>query len=146
MNFRSCHLLTYSIGHNNPFKGFRPAATHSSRHHRLLRAPLFDDRPFLDLILPTDTRPFSSLTSADLCIKILSRRSILFNLNNIAEPALPLGSNTLHYVYVVDELLQLTVVSNAEILAPSRTVFKILRRSFLAKSDMSLRYKEARLG
>ena len=37
----------------------------------------------------------------------------------MAEPAQPLNINTLHNVYVVEELLQLTIESNVEIIANS---------------------------
>ena len=37
----------------------------------------------------------------------------------MAEPAQPLDINTLHNVYVVDELIQLIIESNAEIIANS---------------------------
>ena len=39
--------------------------------------------------------------------------------SNIAEPAQPLYINTLHNVYVIEELIQLTIGSNAEIIATS---------------------------
>ena len=35
----------------------------------------------------------------------------------MAEPAQPLNINTLHNEYVVEELIQLTIESNAEIIA-----------------------------
>ena len=38
----------------------------------------------------------------------------------MAEPAQPLNINTLHNVYVVVELIQLSIESNAEIIAHSR--------------------------
>ena len=37
----------------------------------------------------------------------------------MAEPTQPLNINTLHNVYVVEELIQLTIESNAEIIANS---------------------------
>ena len=51
-------------------------------------------------------------------------------MNDMAESAQPLDINTLHNVQVVEELIQLTVISNAEIIAKS----------------MLLRHKEARVG
>ena len=48
-----------------------------------------------------------------------SRRSILLHTNDMAEPVQPLNINTLHDVYVVEELIQLTIESNAEIVANS---------------------------
>ena len=71
---------------------------------------------FLSFILPKDTRSFSSPTSADLSIKYPSRRNILLHSNDMAEPVQPLDINTLHTVYAV---IQLTVESNAEIIANS---------------------------
>ena len=102
------NLFTYLIAHNNPINGFRPAVTHPSR------------RPcFLDLVFPTDARSSSSPTSTDPCIQYPSRRSILLHTNYMAEPAQHLNINTLHNVYVVEELIQLTIESNAEITANS---------------------------
>ena len=48
-----------------------------------------------------------------------SRRSILLHTNDMAEPAQPLDINTLYNVDVVEELIQLTIESNAEIIANS---------------------------
>ena len=52
-------------------------------------------------------------------IDVLSRRSIFLHTNDMAEPAQPLNINTLHNVYVVEELIQLTIESNAEIIVNS---------------------------
>ena len=68
---------------------------------------------FLDLVLPTYTRWSSSPTIADTRIKCLSRRSILLHSNDIAQLAQPLDINMLHDFYAVEELIQLTVESNA---------------------------------
>ena len=51
----------------------------------------------------------------------------------MAEPAQPLNINTLHNVYVVEELIQLTIESNTEIIANSYWT-KILRRIFLSNT------------
>ena len=48
----------------------------------------------------------------------------------MAEPEQPLNINKLHNVYVVKELIQLTVGSNAEIIANSLWI-EILRSTFL---------------
>ena len=37
----------------------------------------------------------------------------------MAEPAQTLGINTMHNIYVVEELIELTIESNAEIIANS---------------------------
>ena len=82
------------------------------------------------LVIPIDDRASSiwffqrirlssSPTSADSLIKYPSRRSILLHTNDMAEPAQPLNINTLYNVYVVEELLQLTIESNVEIIANS---------------------------
>ena len=52
----------------------------------------------------------------------------------MAEPAQPLNINTLHNVHVVEELIQLTIKSNAEIIANSHSGPKILRRTFLSNT------------
>ena len=101
--------LLYLIGHNNPINGFRPAATHPSNRWQ----------GFLDLVFPTDARSSFSPTSADPRIKYPSCRIILLHTNDMARPAQPLDINTLHNVHVVEELIQLTTVSNAEIIANS---------------------------
>ena len=54
-------------------------------------------------------------TSADPRIKY-SRRSILHYTNGMTEPAQPLDINTLHKVYVVEELIQVTIISNVKII------------------------------
>ena len=74
---------------------------------------------FLDLIFPTDTKPSSSLTSTDHHIKYPYLRPILLHMKDIAEPAWPLDINTLHSVHVVEELLQLTRISDAVIISNS---------------------------
>ena len=55
----------------------------------------------------------SSPTSADPRIKYL------LHTNDMAESAQPLNTNTLHNVHVVEELIQLTIESNAEVIANS---------------------------
>ena len=55
-------------------------------------------------------------------IKYPSRRSILLHSNDIAEPALPLNTNTLDNVYVVEDLIQLTIGLAAEIIANSHCI------------------------
>ena len=74
---------------------------------------------FIDLVFPTDTRSSSSPTFSDPRIKNPSLRNILLHMNDMAEPAQPLNINTLHNIYVVEELIQLTIESNAEIIANS---------------------------
>ena len=54
---------------------------------------------------------------AEFRINYPSRRNILLHTNDMAEPAQPLDINTLHNVHVVQELIQLTIKSNAEIIA-----------------------------
>ena len=71
------------------------------------------------LVIPTQARSSSSPTSADARIKYPSRRSNLLHSSDMAEPAQPLDVNTLHNVYVVEEVIQLTVVSDMEIIANS---------------------------
>ena len=88
---------TYLIGHNKPINEFQTAATHSSRRLRQLVTPI-DDRAL-------DTRSSFSPNS-----------------NNMAEPAQPLNINTLRNAYVVEELIQFTVGSNAEINANSHCI------------------------
>ena len=98
--------LTYLIGHNNPINGFRPGASASCEP-----TPVgYTNRSqgFLDLMFPTET------TSVDPRIEYPSRRSILLHKNDMAELAQPLDINTLHNVYVVEELIQLTIESNAD--------------------------------
>ena len=95
-------LLTYLIGHNNPINGFRPAATHPSRRFCSLRA-------YASWL-------HQSMTGLpQIRLKYPSCRSILLHTNYMAEPAQPLDINTLHNVHVVEELIQLTIESNAEI-------------------------------
>ena len=48
-----------------------------------------------------------------------SRRSILLRTNHISEQAQLLDINTLHNIHVVEELIQLTIESNAEITSNS---------------------------
>ena len=115
------YLLTYLIGHNNPINGFRPAATHPSRRLCFLRAyaswlhqsmtglPRFDLSNRCKVVLFADFRRSPHQI----------RRSILLHTNDLAEPAQPLDINTLHNVHVVEELIQLTIKSNAEIIANS---------------------------
>ena len=91
-------LLNYLIGHNNPINGFRPAATHATPVAYINRW-----QGCLDLVFPTNTRSSSSPTS---------RRSILLHTNDMAEPVQPLNINTLYNVYVVEELIQLSIESN----------------------------------
>ena len=69
----------------------------------------------------------SSPTSADLRIKYPSRWSILLHTNDMVDPAQPLDINTLHNVYVVEEVIELTIESCAEIIA--NVGQKILRRT-----------------
>ena len=66
---------------------------------------------------PTDAKSSSTPASADPRIKYPSRRSNLLHTNDMVEPAQPLNINTLHNIYVVEELLQLNIESNAEIIA-----------------------------
>ena len=68
---------------------------------------------------PVDTRSSSSPTFADPRIKYPYRWSILLHTNDIAEPAQPLNINTLHNVYGVEELIQLTIESSEKIIANS---------------------------
>ena len=63
---------------------------------------------FFYLLLPTDKKSPSSPTSAD------PRRSILLYSKDMAKLEQPL-----HYVYVIEEFLQLTVRSNAKIITNS---------------------------
>ena len=68
----------------------------------------------------------------------------------MAEPAQVLNINTLHNVYVVEELIQLTIESNAEIIANSllqlfsRIPSRLLHQCLIV--SMPLRHKEAREG
>ena len=71
------------------------------------------------LVTPIDDRTYSiwsscSPTSVDPRIKYLSHRSSHLHTNDKAERVQPLDINTLHNVYVIEEL---TIVSNAEIIA-----------------------------
>ena len=59
----------------------------------------------IDLLLSTDTKSSSSPTSADPRIKYRSRISI----RRHSRPAQPLNINTLHNLYIVEELIQLTI-------------------------------------
>ena len=101
---------TYLVGHNNLINEFQPAATHPlGASASCAPTPVgFTNQwqSFLHLVLPTDFRKYPS------------RRSILHT-NDMAEPAQPLNINTLHNVHVVEELIQLTIESNAEIIANS---------------------------
>ena len=72
---------------------------------------------FLDSVPPTHTRPSSSTNPAYPLIKYPSRRSILLHSDDMAESALPVDINTLSHIYVVKELIQLTIGSNAKIIA-----------------------------
>ena len=58
-------LRIYFIGHNKPINGFLPAATHPSNCLCFLRTYANRRQSFPDLVFPTDTRSFSSPTSAD---------------------------------------------------------------------------------
>ena len=53
----------------------------------------------------------------------------------MAEPAQPLDINALHNVYVVEELIQLTIVSDAEIIANSHWTEDLTQ-------DFSLEYSQ----
>ena len=49
------------------------------------------------------------------CVKYLSGQSILLHSTDMVEPAQLLDINTPHNVYVVEELIPLTIASDAEI-------------------------------
>ena len=74
---------------------------------------------FLSLVFLMDKSSSSSPTFADLRTKYPSRHSIPLNSSDMAEPAQPLAINTLYNVYVVEELIQFTVESDAEFIANS---------------------------
>ena len=66
-----------------------------------------------------DTRSSSSPTSEDPHIKYPSRRSILLHMNDMVEPTQHLEINMLLNIFVAEELIQLTIESDAEIIANS---------------------------
>ena len=109
VSFLFTYLLTYLIGHNNSFNGFWPVATHY-----------------------TCSWSHQSLISVDPRIKYPTRRSNLFHTNNMAELTQPLVIKTLHNAYVIEELIQFTIESVAEIIANSHWTiglfFQILSR------------------
>ena len=119
-------LLTYLIGHSNPINGFRPAATHPSRCLYFLCTFAI----WLHQSMTGVSRFSLSSGYKVVLFKYPSRRSILLHTNDMTEQAQPLNVNTLHNVYVVEELIQLTIESNAEIITNS----KILRRNFLSNT------------
>ena len=55
----------------------------------------------------------------------------------MAEPAQPLDINTLHNVHVVEQLIQVTIESNAEIIANSQWTEDLTK-------DFSLEYSQGR--
>ena len=63
---------------------------------------------------------------AEFRIKYTSRRSIFLNLNDTSEPEQPLDVNTLHNVYGVEKIIQLTNRSGGEIIINSYWTEKIL--------------------
>ena len=52
-----------------------------------------------------------------LVLLIINAVKFLLHTNDMAEPAQPVAINRLHNVYVVEEPIQLTVGSHAEIIA-----------------------------
>ena len=85
---------------------------------------------FLDLVLPMKTTKTSSAsTSADLQLKYPFRRSILLHTKDIDESTYPVDINTLHNVIIVDELIKLTIESDAEIIANSHWIEDLARSS-----------------
>ena len=56
---------------------------------------------------------------ADFSTKYPSSQSILLHTKAMTEPAQPLNIDTLHNIYVVEEHIQLTIESNAEIIVNS---------------------------
>ena len=112
------YLLTYLIAHNNPTNGLPQHILPGASCAPTPVAYTNRWQGFLDLVFPTDARSSSSPTAADPRIKYPSRRSILLHTNDMVEPAQPLNINTLHNVHVAEELIQLTIESNAEINFP----------------------------
>ena len=86
----------------------RTALIHSSGRLRF--------QGFHDLVLPMQTRSSSSPTSANSRIKYPCRRCKPFYSNDMAKSGQPLYINTLHTVYVVEKLIHLTIISDAEII------------------------------
>ena len=95
--------LTYLIGRNSPIDGCRPAHYASWLHQSMTGLPRFGPSNEYKVVLFAEFRRSPHHNP--------SRWSLLHT-NDMAEPA-----QMLHNVYVVEEPIQLTIESNAEIIA-----------------------------
>ena len=96
--------------------------------------------------LLNDIRSIFSPTFAYPLIKYPSPQDILHHTNDMVEPAQPLNINTLHNIYVVEELIQLTIKSDAEFIAIINLFLPTDARSFPSPtaSDSSIKYPSPR--
>ena len=107
---------------------------------------------FLYLVFPMDTRSSPSSTSLDPRIKYPSHRILLLHTYDMADPAQPLDINSLHNVHVVKGLIQLIIISDAEIIANSHYTEELFSRILSRQwhrcliGSLPLRHKEARVG
>ena len=127
------YLLTYIIGHNNPIKGFRPQHILPGASASCAPSPFgYTNRFGL-------SNEYKVVLFAD------------FRRSPHQIPVSPEHPPPLHNVYVVEELIQLTIETNAEIIALDRRSYigvfsRILSRLLPSIVPMPLRHKEAREG
>ena len=126
-NIYISYLLTYLNSHNDPINGFRSATTHPFqallllvRIHQLVTL-------FLSL-QQIQGRPLHSL------LQIPTSNTRLGGACSLFEPTQPLGINTLHKSHVVEELIQLTIISDVEIIANSHWT-EDLTQDFFSRSQ-----------
>ena len=116
------YLLTYLIGHNMPINGFWPDGTHPFRRLCILRTyaslshqsrtgvPRYSPSNGYKVVLFVDFRRFLHQIS-------VSREHLFSFSNQMVEPAQPVDINTLRNIYVVEELVHFSIISDAEIIA-----------------------------
>ena len=84
-------------------------------------------------------------------VDLSGERSSIHLINDMAKSAQALNINMLHNVYVVEELIQLTIESNAKIIDRrscvglfTRILLRLLHQCLIG--SMPLRHKKARVG
>ena len=87
----------------------------------------------LDFFLPMDTRSSSSPIFADPRIEYLFCRIIILHSNDMAGPVQPLDINTLHNVYIVKVLIQLTMTFLLNTLKVATSVLNRINASCFTK-------------
>ena len=92
-----------------------------------------------NLVFPTRTRSFHP----PMATNHSSRRCVLIDANDMAEPAEPLVINTLSNVHVIEELIQLPVGSDTVVIANSYWTKNLAQHFSLEQSQG---HKEARVG